>query len=375
MTTRGNNFRAPEEWADALGLKRRGSEYVGPCPSCGGNDRFHLRPGRDGGTAIGCRGCIDGQPPDVRRQSYREIVRRTWPGDDIEGQPRPAVTPPKRPARPKSRGPSEADRIAYARTVWQASRPIPQDSAHAARRWLADRNLWWAGLPLPPMLRWVSRQPAENYPAAWGSPPPAAALVVLLARPAHWLDAWPGLPDPQAVQLVYIAADGLPARPGKRTYGRAAAAVVILGSPDPADAGLNVCEGMADGLALAARKWQTAMCTLTRPPSSGPVLDYAARWTGVTVHADRDRKGDGQLDAWRLAQALGDRARWMLPAAGKDPADVARQDPLPDIEDLRAKVGKLADKWEARGLPRWESLRRAALELTEKRFNLRGERT
>ncbi|MCY3986423.1 MAG: hypothetical protein OXF23_05205 [Candidatus Dadabacteria bacterium] len=42
-----------------LELKRKGSELVGPCPSCGGTDRFHVR--REGQRAIvGCRGCIDG---------------------------------------------------------------------------------------------------------------------------------------------------------------------------------------------------------------------------------------------------------------------------------------------------------------------------
>ena len=141
--------------------------------------------------------------------------------------------------------------------------------------------------------------------------------------------------------------------------------MAVLGNPAPSDAGLNVCEGLADGLAIASRHWQTVTLTLTRPPSSGPVLDYAALWPGVTIHADRDRRGDGQLDAWRMRQALGDRARWVLPAAGKDPADAAREDPLPVIEGLRGEVGKLADKWEARGLPRWEALRRAALEVNE----------
>jgi len=32
------------EWqAEQLGLKRMGREYKGPCPVCGGNDRFHLK--------------------------------------------------------------------------------------------------------------------------------------------------------------------------------------------------------------------------------------------------------------------------------------------------------------------------------------------
>ena len=353
--------RDPDEWADALGLKRSGSEYVGACPACGGNDRFHVRPGRDGGTAVGCRGCIDGQPDDVRRRAYREIVRRTWPGDG----PRPAVTPARRPVRSKARGPSEAQRITYARTCWQASHHIPSDAAHPARRWLADRQLWWSGLPLPPAVRWLPRQPADDWPYEGRPEPRLSALVVLRARPAAWIDAWPNLPALESVQLIYVTAAGEPGRPTKPTYGRGRDTVAILGSSAPSDAGLRVCEGLADGLALASRHWQSVLLTFGRPPKSGAVLDYAAIWPGVTIHADRDKRGDGQLDAWRMRQALGDRARWVLPASGKDPADEARADPLPVFEGLRAEVGKLADKWEARGLPRWEALRRAALELNE----------
>ena len=52
-------------WADwqgaagALGLRMESGELVGPCPSCDGDDRFHIR--RRGPDAlVGCRGCIDG---------------------------------------------------------------------------------------------------------------------------------------------------------------------------------------------------------------------------------------------------------------------------------------------------------------------------
>ena len=302
----------------------------------------------------------------MRRQSYREIIRRTLPGELFEGPPRDGVTPTPfmHPARTKTAEPSEADRIAYARTVWQASRTIPQDAANPARCWLAARQLWWVGFPVPPMVRWIHRQPVEGWPYR-GSPPTGPALTVLLARPAAWIDAWPNLPAPAAVQLIYVDAAGAPVWPGKRTYGLSRETVVIFADPNPSDSGLNVCEGMADGLALASRHWHTAMCTLTRPPSAGHVLDYAALWPIVTIHTDADVNGDGQAAAWSMARALGDCARCVLPVVGKDAADDARNDPLPDIEGLRAAIGNLADGSEARGLPRWEALRRAALELHE----------
>ena len=85
--------RTPVEWAEALGnLVRRGREYVGPCPLCGGTDRFHVAPGRDRDAArVGCRHCIDGHPDDVRRLRYGELARAVF-GDS--GNPEQLRPPP-----------------------------------------------------------------------------------------------------------------------------------------------------------------------------------------------------------------------------------------------------------------------------------------
>ena len=55
-------FVAPpfSDWqgkAPALGLKRQGRELVGPCPACGGTDRFAVKPTEGGASLIHCRGC------------------------------------------------------------------------------------------------------------------------------------------------------------------------------------------------------------------------------------------------------------------------------------------------------------------------------
>ena len=69
MTIYRSDVRDPlpgvKEWADTLDLTRRGLEFVGPCPLCGGDDRFHVRDS-GGRPAVGCRGCIDGQPDGER---------------------------------------------------------------------------------------------------------------------------------------------------------------------------------------------------------------------------------------------------------------------------------------------------------------------
>lgn len=44
--------------AETLGLKKCGSEYKGPCPICGGNDRFHIKSGKEASLLMLCRqGC------------------------------------------------------------------------------------------------------------------------------------------------------------------------------------------------------------------------------------------------------------------------------------------------------------------------------
>ena len=45
--------------AGSLGLKKSGGEYKGPCPNCGGNDRFWLAKGRVHPILASCRGCND----------------------------------------------------------------------------------------------------------------------------------------------------------------------------------------------------------------------------------------------------------------------------------------------------------------------------
>ena len=56
------HFVAPSfsDWqahAPALTLRRQGRELVGPCPSCGGIDRFAVKPVEGGAAVIHCRQC------------------------------------------------------------------------------------------------------------------------------------------------------------------------------------------------------------------------------------------------------------------------------------------------------------------------------
>jgi DNA primase len=52
-----------------------GGEWAGPCPFCGGRDRFHVQPYRSDGGAWLCRGCSEGKWKDAI-----EYGERLWPG-------------------------------------------------------------------------------------------------------------------------------------------------------------------------------------------------------------------------------------------------------------------------------------------------------
>ena len=98
QTYRNPQTRQPlptaQEWAAACDLKRCGRGWNGPCPLCGGTDRFHVQD-RGNGALVGCRGCIDGQSPNERRQRFGEMLREVFPGR-LEDRARPPAYQPRR---------------------------------------------------------------------------------------------------------------------------------------------------------------------------------------------------------------------------------------------------------------------------------------
>ena len=65
-----------EDAARALGLKKKGSEYKGPCVCCGGNDRFHLMRGSRHPIVMHCRhGCK--YPELMREMESRGLVSKS----------------------------------------------------------------------------------------------------------------------------------------------------------------------------------------------------------------------------------------------------------------------------------------------------------
>ena len=88
------------DWRDkaaALNLKKRGNALIGPCPSCGGNDRFSVTKSAAGGALFFCRHC---QPGRDNPQAAKAILKAA--GFEIRRDKRRA-TRPRKPAKPVRR--------------------------------------------------------------------------------------------------------------------------------------------------------------------------------------------------------------------------------------------------------------------------------
>ena len=266
----------------------------------------------------------------------------------LTGRPSPQAS--RRANHPPGQEEAAKGHVDLVQSRWAASEPIPANPDHPARRWLIGRKLWWPSLPLPPALRWLD---------AGGPHTGSGSIIAQAASPSAWLDAWPQLPLPVAVQLVHVDADGRPAldRPAekgglpKRTFGRARGAVLIIGDPilretlTPA----RVAEGLADTLALASRHEGPVICMFGTSGLKSPAL---AEWLagaphGVLVHCDRDPPKDGRPPPGRRAAAelrrairdVGGTAEIVAPAVGfKDFGDEAAVGP-----DFAPLPGEWAD--------------------------------
>ncbi len=135
------------------GLKRRGRYFIGPCPFCGGEDRFNIKR-TDAGDLWICRKCGDGRYHDAvafrmlaEGRSFGEVLReeRAASGSDKGRARRPS---PKADARQVElvEPPDEAWQLArlqlqkqLADDLWRpdAADDLAADTAHKLRQYLA----------------------------------------------------------------------------------------------------------------------------------------------------------------------------------------------------------------------------------------------
>lgn len=104
--------KTPPEWAEQLGnLKLSAGEYSGPCPICGGKDRFHVKQG-DSQVLASCRQCD---------ATYAELKAAVFPPDDsppirpsrTNGEQRPAAPKAKPATAPKPKAKPTGERATW----------------------------------------------------------------------------------------------------------------------------------------------------------------------------------------------------------------------------------------------------------------------
>ena len=128
----GFNNPLLEDWlarASALNLKRRGKSLVGPCPVCGGKDRFSVED-RDGRALLQCRGC----DPNGRNKSGRDAYKAIM---DAAGFPGQSTSPNPR----KRRRSSNVSPLEPATVSGSFHDPFPRKDATTLSTILADAKI------------------------------------------------------------------------------------------------------------------------------------------------------------------------------------------------------------------------------------------
>ena len=335
-----------EQWAATWPpLHRSGSELCGPCPVCGGEDRFHVR----SNGAFGCRKCIDGRPTDERRRAKHEVLKAVgfFPNRNTQQTGRKSGADQRFPIEDRLQGrDSNSDRTSrmrrYARLLWGLSDPVPDDPKHPVRRWAALRRIWPTGKPWPSTIRWL---PASTFlsngrPVFQGHQG-AGAIAAAICSLAVW---WSMIDDdpPNTVdglQLVSLDADGQPvldkAESGleKRSYGVLDGRCGWVPNTGNLAVEVHLVEGLADALAVATEDGVPVVACMG---TSG--LRASWQWDGwdsrpeglklerVLYRPDGDDAG--RASATYAAQHLKDRisslsVAWRELPYGIDPADQA----------------------------------------------------
>ena len=280
--------------ADALGLRRRGSEWVGPCPRCGGTDRFHVR-ARDG--LFGCRGC-----GDDAAGLFEAVMRAAGCWDNSPAAARrnygPSPPVPRRQPREPARKPDyrHVSVAAYGASVAAYGTP--------AAGYLDRRGVWPESRSdeLPASVRWL---PARLAPTEI-----RGSLADYLAHP----DAVAGLAmyvyrtregELTCAKFEAISAAGqrLNGRDGaawKRNYGKVEGGLFVPLDTDGGD--WHLTEGEADALAVASTlETGRVVCAAGTAGWKLSTCDDA-RGRRIVLHPDNDYAGLNK--ARRLHESL-----------------------------------------------------------------------
>jgi phage/plasmid primase-like uncharacterized protein len=320
-----------ESTAHGLGLRltRSCGELVGPCPRCGGVDRFVVSPRKQlfrcrkcqvAGDAIALVAHVEGldssRPADFFR-AVQLVTGEPPPGADAKPDPeREARLAEQRAraehdmaAREAEQRELERRRHGWAMRIWRESEPA---AGTLVEDYLRARSI---EVEPPPTLRFHPALPHRPSGASW------PAMVALVTRDRAML----------GVHRTWIARDGsdkAPVEKPKMALGPIRGGAVRLA---PAAITLLVTEGIETGLSVMQATGTPTWAALGTSGLKALVLPPEV--TKVTVCADRDPDGAGMHAAEEAAQrwlAEGREARFCQPPPGYgDFNDMAMEEDAP----------------------------------------------
>jgi phage/plasmid primase-like uncharacterized protein len=278
-------------------LRRAGVELVGPCPKCGGDDRFSINTAKQ---VFNCRGCnAGGDVIDLVQHidgvSLKQAIA-TLAGNSIR--------PPAAPKPAKHDAGDEQNKLKSADAIWRAASPLGPD----AIPYFARRGIDINAVPEHGGLRFHPRCPWQ------GSTVPA-----IVARFTTAIGN-----EPRGIWRRPLSGE----KP--MTLGPMSGCVIRLWPDEAVELGLVIGEGVETVLAAATQI--THKGTLLQPAwaactagnlESFPVLSGIE---ALTVLVDNDKSGTGQQAAAKCA------ARWS--AAGREVTRLTPKISGSDFNDL-----------------------------------------
>ena len=244
------------------------------------------------------------------RRNLMEMLRGSYRGPGSE----PRF---KRPTR-HSKDDNETRR-AQAQSAWRDAIPMPEKHDAPPTLWLGEKAAFYGRAPGG--IRWERKVGRDGM---------VGSIMGLLAPPSAWRDAYPNLPEPEAIQRVSINAagrqvKGLKIKGGwldKRSNGPMVGSVVIFGLSSQRGT-VRVAEGIADAAAVRGRWQQETWATCgTSGFKNQSIAQELAQYDEVIIHSDAGAAGEHAARILRdhIVKA-GGYALVCPPASGSDPAD------------------------------------------------------
>ncbi|MCP1765150.1 DUF7146 domain-containing protein [Bradyrhizobium japonicum] len=276
-----------------LVLKKVGGELIGPCPRCGGTDRFSINLAKN---VFNCRGC-SGKGGPIAFVRWLEGCSFPDAIETLTGRARHQVdrSTISLGLRPKAPGDHDRRQREKAAWFWSRRRPITGTIAEAYLR--EARGI---ACPLPPTLAFLPPLKHEHHPAmvsAFGLCEEIEPGIIAAPREVF------------SVHLTLLKPDGTgkaDVEKPKIMIGSPSGRPIVLAPPNDL-LGLAVTEGIEDGLtvhqALGLGAWAAGAAGFM-PKLADAVPGFI---DCCTIFADADADHQGERNATRLADRLRER--------------------------------------------------------------------